>query len=224
MKTIAIEAELRERTGKGGARDARRQGRLPGVLYGQGKSIHLTVDRRTFVRALNESPGENVIFDVQVPGEAAPLKSIAREIQTDPVSRSALHVDFQHIDMDKPIEVDVTVHLVGEPDGVRNYGGILEHVARELAVLCLPSDIPSSIDVDVSAMMIGDTVHVSDIPVSGFQIVEESNKVIAHVAAPTVEKVAAAEEAPAAAEGEEAPAEAEGEKAATEAKGDGGKS
>ena len=106
MKTIPIQAELRERVGKGGARSARREGRIPAVLYGHGERIHLSVDRREFVRAMVEAHGENVIFDVTLPGQS-PLKSIAREIQHDPVTRSTIHVDFQHIDMSKKINVSV---------------------------------------------------------------------------------------------------------------------
>ncbi|MGH2569982.1 MAG: 50S ribosomal protein L25 [bacterium] len=193
MKTIPIEGELRERLGKGGARSLRRDGRIPAVLYGQGKSFNLTVDRKQFVRAMQEAHGENVIFDVRVPGESAPLKSIAREIQHDPVSRAAVHVDFQHIDLTAKIHVSVAIRLVGEPDGVKNFGGILERPAREVEILCLPADIPASIDVDVSRMLIGDTLHVSDIVAGKFEFQGDPAKVVAHVAAPTVEKEPVAE-------------------------------
>lgn len=219
MKTIAIEGEIRDRLGKGGARSSRRGGRLPAVLYGQGKTIHLTVDRKEFVRAMQQAHGENIIFDVRLPGESIPLKSIAREVQHHPVSRAAMHVDFQHIDMSRKIELSVAVHLVGEPEGVRNFGGILEHPSRELEILCLPTDIPASIDVDVSEMMVGDTLHVSDITPGNFEFLDDGSKVVAHVAAPTVEKEPAAEEieGEAVAEGAAAP---EGE--AAEAKAEGG--
>jgi large subunit ribosomal protein L25 len=221
MKTIPIDAELRERTGKGGARTARREGRLPGVLYGQGKSIHLSVDRREFTRAFNQAADENVLFDVKVPGESGVLTSIAREVQHDPVTRIALHVDFQHVDLTKLIHLQVAVRLTGEAEGVKNFGGILEHVGREVEVECLPTDIPSHIDVDVSALMVGESIHVSDLPAEGFQILTPGTQVVAHVAAPTVEKEPAAEEAEAA-EGEAAAEGAEGEKKdEEESKGDG---
>jgi len=221
MKTIPIDAELRERTGKGGARTARSEGRLPGVLYGQGKSIHLSVDRKEFTRALNTAHDENVLFDVKVPGESGVLTSIAREVQHDPVTRMALHVDFQYVDLSKPIHVQVAVRLVGESEGVKNFGGVLEHVAREVEVLCLPTDIPSHIDVDVTPLMVGQSIHVSDLPAEGFQILTSGSQVVAHVAAPTVEKVAEPAEGEAAAEGEAGAEGAEGEKAAEESKGDG---
>jgi large subunit ribosomal protein L25 len=211
MKTISIEATPRERIGKGGARTARREGRIPGTLYGQGKTISLSVDRRDFARKFIAAHGENVIWDVTLPGEA-PLKSIAREIQHDPVSRSMLHVDFQHIDMSKTVHVSVVVHLIGEPEGVRTFGGILEHVSRDLEVSCLPLDIPVSIDVDVSGMQIGDSIHVSDIVTDRFEMISEGERVIAHVASPTVEKTAEEEaaEAVTAAEAADAAAKEDG--------------
>lgn len=205
MKTIAIRADERGRKGKGGAREARRAGRIPGVLYGQGKNIPLTVDRKEFAHVLVEQHSHNVIFDLTLPGQA-PMKSIAREIQVDPVSRVMLHVDFQHIDMTKKIHVRVAVHVTGEPDGVKNQGGILEHVARELEVSCLPADIPESVTVDVAHLTIGMSVHVSDIEAEGFEFLEDPKKVVALVVAPTVEKVAVAEVAPE--EGAEGAAEA----------------
>jgi large subunit ribosomal protein L25 len=206
MKTIGIQAEPRNRTGKGGAREARRQGRIPGILYGQGKMVAISVDRREFVTAMMTAHTQNVIFDLKLPGEPV-LKTIAREIQHDPVSRHMIHIDFQHIDMSKKIHVKVAIHLVGEPDGVKNQGGILEHVAREIEVSCLPADIPEEFRVDVSHLVIGTSVHVSDIPAQGFEFLEDPNKVIALVVAPTVEKTPA-EEAAAAAETEAATAEA----------------
>lgn len=210
MKTITIEAKRRERTGKGGARTARREGGIPAVLYGQGESISLVVDRRDFVRKFMDAHGENVIWDVSIAGEA-PRKSLAREIQTHPISRRMTHVDFQHIDLSKKIQVSVVVHLVGEPDGVRNYGGILEHAGREVMVECLPIDIPASIEVDVTNMAVGDSVHLSDLPREDYEFLEDPHKVIAHVASPTVETVTAGEGEEAAAVTAGAPA-ADGDK------------
>jgi large subunit ribosomal protein L25 len=160
-----------------------------------------------------EAHSQNIIFDITLPGQE-PLKSIPREIQHDPVSRSMIHVDFQHIDMTKKINVRVAVKVVGEPDGVKNQGGILEHIARELEVSCLPSEIPSEIVVDVSHLVIGTSVHVSELKVEGFEILEDPAQVVALVVAPTVEKVvtpeAAVEGAPVEGAAEAAPA-AEGD-------------
>jgi large subunit ribosomal protein L25 len=170
---------------------------------------------------LQDAAGENVIFDVTLPGKQ-PLKSIAREIQHDPVSRTAIHVDFQHIDMSAKINVSVAVHVVGDPEGVRNFGGILEHVSRELEVSCLPANIPSHIEIDVSNLMVGDSIHVSDLTPENYEFLEDPGKAIAQVAAPTVEREPVPAEGEEVAEGEEAPVEAaEGEKAEGEKKGEG---
>ncbi|GJM44672.1 MAG: 50S ribosomal protein L25 [Gemmatimonadota bacterium] len=218
MLTISIAAEKRDRTGKGAARSTRRDGKIPGTLYGQGKSITLRVDRAEFAKKLQEAHGENVIWDVHVDGGDA-LKSLAREIQHDPISRSMIHVDFQHIDMTQVINVMVAVHLVGEPVGVRTFGGILEHMTREIEVECLPTAIPASIDVNVEDLEVGDSIHQSDLPTDGFEFVGDGTRVIAQVAAPTVEAVAETEEGEEGEEGTTAEASEEGE----EAKGDGGK-
>jgi large subunit ribosomal protein L25 len=221
MKTIAIQAEPREARGKGAARATRRGERLPGVLYGQDQHIVLSLDRKEFAQAMHEAADENVIFDVTLPGHE-PLKSIARDVQHHPVTHDVLHVDFQHIDMTKTINVEVAVHLQGEPEGVKNFGGILEHLTRTLEVECLPVDIPSSIQVDVSELMIGDSIHVSDLTADRFEFVDDPTRVVAQVAAPTVEKTAAEEEAEAA-EGEEGAEGAEGEEGAESSGDDAGK-
>jgi large subunit ribosomal protein L25 len=221
MKTVPIQAEPRERIGKGSARSTRRDGRIPGVLYGQGETIPISIDRKEFVKAMVEAHGENVIFDLAVTGRK-PMIAIAREVQHDPISRNAIHVDFLHISMTHKINVKVPVRLVGTPEGVKNFGGILEHGARELEVLCLPAEIPSHIDVDVSALMIGESIHVSEIARGSFEILGEGSKVVAHVAAPSVEKIAEPEAEVVLPEGEEAAA---GEAAAAkegEAKAEGG--
>jgi large subunit ribosomal protein L25 len=226
MKTIAIEVELRKRTGKGGARESRRAGRIPGVLYGQGKVLLVSVDRHEFVHAMHEAHGENILFDVKVPGEKEPLKSIAREVQHDPVSRAAVHVDFQHIDMNRPIHVKVAVHLTGQPEGAKNFGGILEHQTREVEVLCLPAEVPSHIVVDVSKLLVGQSVHVRDLPPAPYQILEDPSRVIAQVAAPTVEKVVVPEAAVGEAPPEDGAAESKEEAGAAKpgaAKAAGGK-
>lgn len=206
MRTISIQANLRERVGKGGARTSRRDGQLPGVLYGQGENVAISVDRKEFANAMQEAHGENVIWDVAIPGRES-LKSIAREIQHHPINRHLMHVDFQYIDLSKPIQVSVVVHLLGEPEGVKNFGGILEHVSRELDILVLPANIPAQIDVNVAEMLVGDSIHVSDLPTDNFEFVGDPARVVAQVAAPTVAK--ADEEAEEAAAGEEAAAAGE---------------
>ncbi len=228
MKTISIAAEVRKLTGRSGANAARREGKIPGVLYGQGKSVTLAVNRKEFIKAMHEAHGENVLFDVTV-GNEAPLKSILREVQHDELHRYITHIDFQHIDLRKKIHVKVAVHLHGEPEGVKTYGGILEHTSREVEILCLPAEIPPHFDVDVSKLMVGDSIHVSDLPAGNWEFLTEAVRVVAQVTAPTVEKVETTEAATTA-EAAATPAEegksegpAKGE-ASKPAKGSGGKS
>lgn len=220
MKTISIAAKVREKTGRSGANQSRREGMIPGTLYGQGKTVTLEVERKDFVKAMAEAHGENVLFDVTI-GGGAPLKSIVREIQHDVLHRMVTHVDFQHIDLSKKIHVKVAIHLHGEPEGVKTFGGILEHSGREVEILCLPTEIPPHFDVDVTKLLVGDSIHVSDLPKGNYEFLTDPHRVIAQVTAPVVEKIetpdAAAAATPAA---EEAP-KAEGGKPS---KSEGGKS
>jgi large subunit ribosomal protein L25 len=230
MKTISIAAEVRTKTGRSGANAARRDGKIPGVLYGQGKTIVISLDRKELIRAMNEAHGENVLFDVSI-GTQAPLKSILREVQHDELHRFVTHVDFQHIDLNKKIHVRVAIHLHGDPEGVKTFGGILEHTTRDVEILCLPAEIPPHFDVDVTKLLVGDSIHVSDLPKGNWEFLTEPMRVVAQVTAPTVEKApeteaAAAAEAPAGAATEEPKADAAAAKAepAKPAKGAGGKS
>ncbi len=219
MKTITIAAKVRAKTGRSGANQSRREGMIPGTLYGQGKSITLEVERKEFVKAMADAHGENVLFDVTI-GREAPLKSILREIQHDALHRRVMHVDFQHIDLSKKIHVKVAVHLHGEPEGVKTFGGILEHTTREVEILCLPAEIPAHFDVDVSKLLVGDSIHVSDLVRGNYEFLSDPNRVVAQVTAPVVEKVETTEAAAVAAPAEEA-AKPE---AAKPAKSEGGKS
>lgn len=216
MKTIAIAAQSRTKTGRSGANASRRENRIPGVLYGQGHVVPLSVDRKEFVKAMAEAHGENVLFDVVV-DQKTPLKSILREVQHDTFHRFVTHIDFQHIDLSKKIHVRVAIHLHGEPEGVKTFGGILEHTSRDVEILCLPAEIPAHFDVEVSKLLVGDSIHVSDLPKGNWEFLTEPQRVVAQVTAPVVEKLGetTAAETPAAAAAEE-PAKAEGAKGKSE--------
>jgi large subunit ribosomal protein L25 len=181
------------------------------------------VDRKEFLKAMHEAAGENVLLDVTIDG-ASPLKSILREVQHDTLHRFITHLDFQHIDLNKKIHVRVAIHLHGEPEGVKTYGGILEHTTRDVEILCLPAEIPPHFDVDVAKLLIGDSIHVSDLVRGNYEILAEPTRVVAQVTAPTIEKAPEAEvtEAAVAAapEGEGAAAGAKPEAGAKPAKGE----
>jgi large subunit ribosomal protein L25 len=217
MTVIALTGARRDAIGKGSARKARAAGRIPGVLYGREKQpIPLSVSAREFELAVRRQGGNPIIGLTLDGGE---YTALIRDVQYDPISHDIIHLDFQHISLTEEIEVEVAVRLVGTAVGVKDGGGILEPIQRELKVRCLPTVIPASIDVDVSTLNIGDSVHVSEISVADVTILTDPEVTVATVVPPTVHVVEApAEEAPAvAAEAEEPEVIAKGKKEEEEA-------
>ena len=185
MAVISLSGAKRERLGKGGARKARQNGEIPGVLYGHGETpIPVTVGARAFDLALRSHKGGNPIVNLAV-GEGE-YTALVRDVQYDPMTHAILHLDFQHISLTETIEVRVGVHLTGLPIGVKDGGGILETILRELEVRCLPTTIPSSIDIDVSNLNVGDSIHVRDVVVPEVTILTDADATIATVVPPTV--------------------------------------
>lgn len=215
MAEVTLKAVKRDDTGKGSARRARAEGRVPAIVYGQGiDPVSISVDRREFVTALKTDAGLNVLLNIDVDGSKT--TALTREIQTDPVRGTLLHADFVKIDLKQEVEVEVPVHVVGEAPGVKE-GGVLEHPLFTLHVRCLPTDVPESIDADISGLNIGDVLRVSELAEGrDFHILNDPEAVVASVAAPISEEQLEAMVADAGAEGAEAPAEAEaGDEAAT---------
>ncbi len=215
-----LSAELREHTGKGVARKLRAAGRIPAVLYGKGRaSSALSLDPEALERLLRESDaGMNTLIDLQVNGGGGGAQVVlVKELQRDPVRGFPLHADLYQVDMETSIEVAVPIHLVGNPQGVELNDGILDHSMRELEIACLPRAIPESLEVDVSALDVGDSIHVRDLALpEGVELRSDPDLSVASVVAAKV----AEEETPAEGEGEvegEAPAAAEGEAPAAEA-------
>jgi large subunit ribosomal protein L25 len=205
MAIVILKSERREGVGKGVARRLRGAGRVPAVYYGRGEQpIPISVQERELEGILHAAAGSNVIVDLHVQGDAASdRKAILREIQRHPVRGSILHVDLQHISLTEKITVEVEVMLVGTPVGVKDGGGILEHLLREVELECLPTDIPSHVTVDVTQLNIGDSVNVSDIRVENAEVLTEADRTVATVVPPTVlEEPKPAEEGAAAAEPE----------------------
>lgn len=194
MAVIPLSGIRRETLGKGGARKARAAGSIPGVLYGHGEEpIPVAVGARDFDLALRTHKGGNPIVNLAVSG--AEYTALIRAVQYDPVTHGVLHLDFQHISLTETIEVRVNVHLEGVPVGVKDGGGILEHILRDLEVRCLPTAIPAFIDVDVAALNIGDSIHVRDLSVTGITILTDRDTTIATVVPPTVMEEKPSEEA-----------------------------
>lgn len=183
---IQLSGTRRETIGKGGARKARAAGQLPGVVYGHGEEpVAVAVDYREFMTQMRKHKGGNPIVNLNLGGNE--VTALVRDAQIDPITQAVLHVDFQHISLTEKVTVEVPVHAVGVAIGVKDGGGILEMITRTVEIRCLPTAIPASIDLDVTALNVGESLHVSDVKVEGIEIVSAADTTILHVAAPTVE-------------------------------------
>ena len=202
-EVLKIEAESRETFGKNVARRLRHAGRIPGVVYGdQGPSLPVAVDPKEVLRVLRSDAGQNAIFNLEIKGKA-PARVMLRDWQLDPIKGNLLHVDMVRIGRDHKLRVRVPIHVVGDAKGVKIQGGIFEFLLREVEVECLPDDIPDSVTVDVTEMMIGRNLRVADLPLNPkVKTLTEANRVVAHVVALKVEEEKPAEEVAAAAPAE----------------------
>lgn len=194
-EAVDIQVELREPGSSNQARRLRRDGKVPAVLYGEDRDPRpIVVNPRDLVEILTSDQGENTILSLTV-GEGNSQTALIHDYQVDPVTHKILHADFKRISMDVEVEVDVPVHLQGEPIGVKRDGGVLDQVVRELKVRCLPGSIPDAFDLDVSKLEIGDSLHVSDIEApEGVVIEEDPEQTLAVVAPPQELEVETTEE------------------------------
>ncbi|HEY8483741.1 MAG TPA: 50S ribosomal protein L25/general stress protein Ctc [Longimicrobiales bacterium] len=185
--TATLNAAPRQDSGKGPARRLRRAGRIPAVLYGRGEQTRLlSVDGRELERLFSRIPVESTIIDLHVEGERKPIRALVREVQTHPFRSEILHVDFYQVHAGERVHVEVPIRLVGHAAGVRA-GGILEQVLHNLAVRCLADQIPEAIEVDVTNLEIGQSLHVGDIQVpAGVEVETEADRAVCTVVAPTV--------------------------------------
>ena len=211
MQRPVLTAEIREGVGKEKAKKLRLKGLIPAIFYGpRAQTIPLVIDSKELAKALRTEAGENVLIDLDIrKGPQSDRKVVMlKDIQVDPLQRATLHTDFYEVAMDEMVIVEVPVHLVGKPEGTK-VGGILEQVRRVIQVQCLPGDIPKSIDIDVSALNIGDSIHVEEISVEKAKIISDTNFTIATVVPPAVEEKVAEAVAPEAVEGAEVKEEEE---------------
>ena len=179
----AVVATPREgKFNKNAARRVRVSGKIPAVVYGAGQdAVAVAVDPRVITKILHSDSGHNTIFDLNVEGSAV-VKAMIVDWQHEPIKGALLHIDLKRIAMDKAMIVSVPIQLVGTPVGVKSQGGILEHVMREVEIECLPNDIPSHLDVDVSNLELHGIIHVSDLPHSGsIKFLGDENATVAHV-------------------------------------------
>jgi large subunit ribosomal protein L25 len=202
-----LEAQPRTPGNKNDARRVRQGGRIPAVVYGAGQeSVSVAVDPRQVSRILHSETGHNTIFDLTLDGSKT--KAMIVDWQYEPIKGKLLHIDVKRIAMDRKLAVLVPIALKGEAVGVKQQGGILEQMLREVEVECLPQDIPSHIDVDVTELVFGKVLRVSDLPhTDKVKYLTDENQPVAHVTAVKEEVVATPEAA--AAEAAAAPAEPE---------------
>jgi len=212
MDQVVLATQVRKSKGKGAARKLRENNQIPAIFYGPDtESIMLTVDYQEFERIINQDASDNIIFDLQVKSDQGTetRKALLKDLLIDPTKDTYLHADFYEISMDKEITVGVPIRLLNTPLGVTE-GGIIQHIRRELTISCLPDKLIESLNIDVSDLNIGDSVHVEDIKLpDGITTTEEKHLTIAVIAAPSAIPEEEVEE-----EGLE---EIEGEAAETEA-------
>jgi large subunit ribosomal protein L25 len=167
---------------KNAARRVRVAGKIPAVVYGAGHtSVAVEVDPKQILRILHSESGHNTIFDVDIAGQGL-AKAMIVDWQYEPIRDSLLHIDLKRIALDKKMTVSVAVKLIGVPIGVKNEGGMLDQVLREVEIECLPGDIPSHIDVDVTGLSLWGAIRVSDLPHSGsIKFLDAEDATVAHV-------------------------------------------
>lgn len=202
-KQIKLSARPRSVSGSAAAREIRRRGNVPANIYGaRMEPVNLEVNRREIETILSHAAGEHLLVDLQIEenGQVRSSLSLIQEVQHHPVRGEVLHVDFHAVSANETIEAEIPVEAVGEADGVKNYGGILEVIVRSLTVRCLPQDLPEVLQVDVSALKVGESLHVRDLKLpAGVEAALDGDVTVVAVAEPNV-ATAAATEAPAAPE------------------------
>ncbi len=190
MRDVTLSAEIRTRLGKGGARQLRRAGKVPAILYGGAEPpVPIAVEKARVLEIFRKY-GHTSIFSLALDGHTVPV--IIKDWQLDPITGVLLHVDFLRVDLSKPTRVKVPVELVGEASGVRR-GGLLDFATHELEIECLPMEIPSRLQVDVSALEIGDHIAVKDLQLGDrIRVLDDPERVIVSVLAPRVAEEEAA--------------------------------
>jgi large subunit ribosomal protein L25 len=190
---VTLHAQLRDGRGKGAARKLRADGRVPAVVYGkEADTMALSVDAKEAEHLFQAISVENTIVELDIDGEGESFPTLVREIQVHPIRPLLLHVDFYRIQAGVKVEVEVPVNLNGVPEGVKSSGGVLQQVVHDLPVRVLPSQIPETVELDVTGLEMGDAIHIYDLELGDeVEILLEAERTIASVVAP---KILAADE------------------------------
>ncbi len=193
MEELFLDAEIREEIGKGKIKGLRDKGFVPAVIYSEGKdALPLKLSHRQLVQLIHQHRIEGVIINLNIKDEKKQKTHpcVIKEIQHDPVYGEIVHVDFNQISLTQKIKVNIPVTVKGEAAGVKLEGGSLEHVLWEIEVECLPVNIPKDIEVDISSLKLGESIHIKDMPVpEGVKILNDPGAIIVTVAAPMKEEV-----------------------------------
>ncbi len=193
MQKVVLKAEKRAEIGKGGARNLRRHGMLPAVLYAAGSSTPIKIQGKEISKLMASGGGEHVLINIELSDDKRGKKdhwALVKDYQLDPIRNELLHVDFLEISLEKKIKITIPVMITKEPMGIKK-GGIMQQLMRDIEIECLPTQIPDGIEVDVSSLDIGHSLHVSDLAVKeGIKIISDPKEVILTVTAPVVEEVA----------------------------------
>jgi len=194
-KKTSLKAAIRNRTGSGRLNQMRREGWVPSVIYGKGtENLNLKVDAKTFSDLLAHSSSENIIVNLDIEGQGTRL-AFLQSIQHDPISAKVLHADFRSIDENTAITAHIPTHLNGESAGVKA-GGLVEQYVHAIEITCLPNDLPETLEVDISHLQVGDSLHIGDITYpAGVKATHAADVVVAHIGKPSA---AVSEEAAAA--------------------------
>jgi large subunit ribosomal protein L25 len=194
MERISIQAEKREVRGKGAARSLRRAGKVPATLYRAGQAQSIQLSRKELSKLINSVAGEQVMVDLQFADGDKKL-ALLKDFQVDPIRSELLHTDFFEVSLTETVKITVHVATHGEPIGVKRDAGLLQHPTREILIECLPDKIPGRIDIDISKLEIGQSIHVSDLKLEeGIKILSDPHEVIVNVVAAVAEAVAPAAE------------------------------
>ena len=196
-----LEATTRDTFGKNEARRTRREGRVPAVVYGASgdgggqTALAIAVEPKALLKILHSESGANTLISLKLAG-TGDAKVLVKEFQIDPLTRQVLHADFYRVAMDRVIQVTIPVIVKGEPKGVKQQGGVLEIIRREIEIECLPGDIPEHVEVDVSELMLHQGVRVREVATDPkWTPVSEADMMLVHVIMPKAEEVVATPEA-----------------------------
>ena len=186
MENLTLKIEKRSETGKQKSKYYRREGKVPCVLYGHEEKTETILADHLELKNLVHHHGRNIMVTLKIPGTRKVQKAIIRDIQMNVLTDEIIHVDLQRISLTETIHIEVPIHLTGSANGVRNEGGVLDHILYNLNIECTPEDIPESIEVDVTDLSIGDSIHVRDIQFENGKILTDSERSIVTILPPRV--------------------------------------